>query len=261
MTTIRKQTSTHLNRRALSNLVVTLIIIGVGATMAYAALGGVQDNLGSLTGSSKVVISSINAYTSGDRLVISGNIQNIGNQPLTSVVIDEITAGSLIITQSGAIADGQIAAGHGALTLEGLEHNGTTFGPITRDLDQAVAAITAGANTLGWAMVAVAGTPATDTVTEPNTIQYRLNPTAAVGGATVDMTGISIDENDLEPLAAGASKSFRIVVTGISSGINPDVLDVLRTVPASTDLFMTVTGTDGQTSTISDPRSTRVTAR
>lgn len=261
MTSIRSQETQKLRRSGLQQAVITglLVVIGIGAT--FAITSGILDNADSMAGSNRIAITSINAYTAGDRLVISGNLQNLGSQPLTSVVIDEITAGDLVITQNSAIIDGQIAAQHGALTLEGLQHDGTDFGPITRDLDEAVAAITAGTNTLGWAVVTVAGTPATDTATTPNTEQFRLNPTAAVGGATVDITGFSIDENDLEPLAAGSSKSFRIVVTGISSGVNPNVLDILRTVPASTDLFMTVSGTDGQASTISDPRSTPVKAR
>ena len=79
--------------------------------------------------------------------------------------------------------------------------------------------------------------------------------------ATVLVTGLSTDEDDLVSLTAGSSKSFRIVVTGISTGGSADVLDILRTVPASSELYITVTGTDGSTSTISDPRSTRVTQR
>ncbi len=79
--------------------------------------------------------------------------------------------------------------------------------------------------------------------------------------ATVLVTGFSTDEDDLVSLTAGSSKSFRIVVTGISTGGHADVLDILRTVPASSELYITVTGTDGSTSTISDPRSTRVTQR
>ena len=180
-------------------------------------------------------------------MVISGNIQNLGSQLLTSVVIDEITAGDLVITQSSAIADGQIAAGHGTLSLAGLEHDGSAidFGEV--DIDAAVTAST-GINRIVWTAI-----------TAGSADDFRFIETAGFGGAIVDISGLSTDEDGLEPLAAG-SKSFRITVTGISSGTNPNVLDILRTVPASTNLFMTVSGTDGQASTISDPRSVSVRA-
>ncbi len=250
----------HLRRPAISGLIVTLILIGIGASMTFAAMGGVFDNIGSLTGTDRLVIETVSAYTNDNRLVISGNIKNLGSGIMESVTIDEITVGDLVIAQLANIEDGAIAAGHGTLTLSGLEGDGTDFSPTALDLDSAVAAPTATTNDLDWTAVAVAGTPATDTATEPNTDTYHFL-VGTVGGATISITGLSIDENSLVTLTAGSSKSFRIVVTGISSGSNPDVLDILRTVPASSELYITVTGTDGSTSTISDPRSTRVTQR
>lgn len=248
-------------RIALHGLIIAVVMIGIGVGATYAVFGGVLDNLGSMTGGNKVIIESVNAYTSGDRMVITGNIRNIGTGAMTSVVIDEITAGDLVITQSSATDDGLIAARHGALTISGQQHDGSDFGPTTRDLDEAVPAITAGTNTLGWAVVAAAGTPLTDTATVPNTQQFRFNPTNTVGGATADITGFSTDENVLEALPAGDSQSFRVVITGISSGANPNVLDILRSVPAGSDLFITVSGTDGQSSTISDVRTATIKQR
>ena len=249
MARILKPTKVLHSRRAISNLVVTLIIIGVGAGMAFAALGGIQDNLGSLTGSNRVVITDVSAFTSGDRMVVTGNMQNLGSQPLTSITIDEITAGDMVITQRTVIEDGVIDDGHGDLLLSGKEGDGSDIEFTTAVQAETVpSGITSGNNVYVSSITAA-----------PNTYYFAQN---SQGSATITLTGFSTDDDaDLEPLAAGSSKSFRVVVTGISSGTNPDVLDVLRTVPASTDLFITVTGTDGQTTTTFDPRSTRVTAR
>ena len=241
MTTIQRR----MRRRAISNLVVTLIMVGVGAGITFAALGSIQDNLGSMTSTNRVVITSVTAYTSGDRMVISGNLQNLGSQPIESVTIDEITAGDLIITQSGFIDDGQIVAPHGDMTLTGLQHDGVTVNFGTDDRSSASVLTSSG---VSW--------PAGDT-----TADFYFNPTSGVGGAKVAVTGLSTNATNVVELSAGSTKSFRITITGLSSGTTDAALDILRTVPASTDLFITISGTDGQTSTTSDPRTVRVTAR
>lgn len=110
-------------------------------------------------------------------------------------MIDEITAGDLVITQLPNIEDGLIAAGHGTMSISGLEGDGTPFSPTVLDLDTAVVAPTASTPDLAWAAAAVAGTPATDTATEPNTDTYHFL-VGTVGGATVSITGLSNDEND-----------------------------------------------------------------
>lgn len=223
--------------------------------MTFAALGGIQDNLGSLTGAGRVAITSVNAYTAGDRMVISGNIQNIGSQPFTSVLIDEITAGDLVITQNPAVEDGQIHADHGKMTLSGLPNIGASTPPTSE-----ISAITASAGTLATSVDgAISKVWTTNT-----TSNFHFGDTSNAV-AVVEVTGLSTLPTNLEPLAAGASKSFRIVIHGDSSvntgALAATVLDILKTVPASTELFITVAATDGQTTTISDPRSTRVTAR
>ena len=135
MADIRHTTQGHLERRAISGLVVMLILVGVGAGMTFAALGGVQDNIGSMAGTNRIVIDDINAYTAGDRMVISGNLKNIGSQPVESITIDEITAGDLVITQSGAISDGEIDDGHGTLDLAGLDDDGNAITVASYDID------------------------------------------------------------------------------------------------------------------------------
>lgn len=232
------------------------ILVAVAGAMAFALTGGIQDNLDTMTGSNRIAITTVNAYTAGDRLVITGNLQNIGSQPLDSVTIDEITAGDLVITQDLIINDGAIATGHGTMSLSGKggDTAGTAISPITVDVDTAVA---------------VVGTLATGKVNHGDAIAANSNGDKFVfsgdgtgASAVVDVDGLSTDEGNLEGIAAGASKSFRIVVTGVSAGSSlATVLDIGATVPASTQLFMTVSATDGQTSTISDPRNVRVTAR
>lgn len=205
--------------------------------------------------SNRVVITDVSAFTSGDRMVVTGNMQNLGSQPLTSVTIDETTAGALIITQRTVIEDGVIEDGHGDLLLTGVDYDGDTL-DFSATAAEAVAATTV-APAAGEKSVFLAS------VTVADDTYYFTDSTSNIGSATITLTGFSTTEAgaDWEALAAGSSKSFRVVITGVSSGDNTDVLDVLRSVPASTDLFITVTGTDGQTTTISDPRSTRVTAR
>lgn len=243
----------HLRRPAISGLIVTLILIGIGASMTFAAMGGVFDNIGSLTGTDRLVIETVSAYTDDNRLVISGNIKNLGSGIMESVTIDEITVGDLVITQLANTEDGQIADGHGTLTLSGLDDVGGAVRD-TDDVDDAVAAGTITSGVDEERAAAVGGVP-------DDGKPFIFIDTGTVGMATVQITGLSTDEDDLATLSAGSSKSFRIVVTGISAGGHADVLDILRTVPASSELYITVTGTDGSTSTISDPRSTRVTQR
>lgn len=243
----------HLRRPAISGLIVTLILIGIGASMTFAAMGGVFDNIGSLTGTDRLVIETVSAYTDDNRLVISGNIKNLGSGIMESVTIDEITVGDLVITQLANTEDGAIAAGHGTLTLSGLDDVGDAISG-TDDSDTTG---TAGAIASGLTGLTITNTTGGFNIVDGSTDAA----TAGTVSATVILTGLSNDEDVLVSLTAGSSKSFRIVVTGISTGGHVDVLDILRTVPASSELFITVTGTDGSTSTISDPRSTRVTQR
>lgn len=244
-------------RRALHGLVITLIMIGIGAGATYAIFGGVIDNLGAMTDSNRVIIESVNAYTNNDRMVITGNIKNLGSTAMTSVVIDEIAVGDLVVTQSAAISDGTIAAGHGSITLAGLggDAAATPIGATTVDVDTAVAAaggtITTGKVDHGAAIIV-----------DSNGAKFVFGGAAGGANAMVDVIGLSTDEGNLESLPAGASKSFRITITGVSAGSSlGSVLDILRTVPAGSELFITMAGTDGQTSTISDVRTAKVKAR
>lgn len=242
----------HLRRPAISGLIVTLILIGIGASMTFAAMGGVFDNIGSLTGTDRLVIETVSAYTDDNRLVISGNIKNLGSGIMESVTIDEITVGDLVITQLATTDDGQIVDGHGDMSIIGTTNNGDETETGEVDITTAVTATTTSGG-LTWP--AITGTAVKDM------FYFNDATTAATGVATVRLTGFSVHDTDLVSLTAGSSKSFRIVITGDSASSNNDVLDILRTVPASSELFITVTGTDGSTSTISDPRSTRVTQR
>ena len=244
MTSIRSQETQQLRRSGLQQLVTLGLLVAVAIGATFAITSGILDNADSMSGTNRIAIVSVNAYTDGDRMVVSGNIQNLGSQPLTSVTIDEITAGDLVITQLANIEDGQIAAGHGDMSLAGLDDGGAaiTFADVESDLTPA-----AGTTESVW--------------TGPGSDDRFEFGTATHGAATVSVTGFSTDDDELESLSAGSSKSFRIVITGISAGGSADILDILRTVPASSELFITVAGTDGSTSTISDPRSVRVQAR
>ncbi len=46
----------------------------------------------------KLVIETVSAYTDDNRLVISGNIKNLGSGIMKSVTIDEIAVSDLVIT-------------------------------------------------------------------------------------------------------------------------------------------------------------------
>ena len=246
MTTIQHNMWGHPARRGLSGLVIALILVGIGAGATFAVMGGVLDNLDSMASTNRVVIESVTAYTDSDRMVIVGNIKNLGSQPIESVTVDEITAGDLILTQSAHTADGVIDVPHGDLTLSGLD-----------DLGDQVSAGPNGSNSttpadptsgLKWTTDGIDG------------YDYYFE-TGNSGMAAVKFTGLSTDEDELVSLPAGSTQSFRITILGKSAGGSADVLDILRTVPASTSLFITISGTDGQTSTISDPRTVRVTDR
>lgn len=239
MTTIQHNTRGHPRRRAISGLVVALILVGIGAGATFAVMGGVLDNLDSMASTNRVVIESVTAYTNNDRMVITGNIKNLGSQPIESVIIDEITAGDLIITQSAYTEDGVISNPHGDLTLEGIDDAG---GPVRGTATDAGTALASGVTAAGYGY-------------------YIPDTNATNAAAAVSITGLSTDDDELVSLPAGSTQSFRITILGKSAGGSADVLDILRTVPASTSLFITIAGTDGQTSTISDPRSVRVTAR
>lgn len=168
-------------------------------------------------------------------------------------MIDEISVGSLTIQQSAATEDGEIADGHGTiLLLEGIDDNGDVTSDSDIDSDTVPTGVTAG-NEGAWPDISIAITASDD--------KFYVND-GTIGMAVVTITGLSGDEGALVGISAGSSQSFRVVIEGRSqAGSGADILDILRSVPASTELFVTLTGTDGQTTTISDPRSTRVTQR
>ncbi len=237
------RTETVHARPAISGLVVTLILVGVGAGMTFAALGGIQDNLGGLAGTNKVVIESVNAYVAGDRMVITGNLKNIGSVPLTSVTIDEITAGALVITQDGTIEDGELGTSHGNMELTGLANDGSASKTV----------LTSGSCTGG-----------TGYVTGSGDFNFAATNAGTDCTASVHVTGLSTSKDNSEALQPGTSKSFRITIHGDSqvasspTGPYEATLDPKKTVPASTKITITIAGTDGKTSTISDARSTNV---
>ena len=255
MTTIQHGTRGHPIRLGLSGLIISVVMIGIGVGATFAVMGGVLDNLDSMAGSNKVIVESVNAYTNGDRMVITGNIKNIGTTAMTSVLISEISAGDLVITQNPITEDGDIPAGHGSMDLAGLggDATGTVIATTTVDVDTDVAAI--GTLTANFVNHGAA-------ITADDGAKFVFGPAATGSSAMVDVIGLSTDEGTLESLPAGAAKSFRITITGVSVGSSAaTVLDILRTVPAGAEMILTIAGTDGQSSTISDPRTTRVNAR
>ena len=250
-----KQRTRVPRRSGISGLVVTLITVAIGAGMTFAALGGIQDNLGGLTGDNRVAITNINAYTDTDRMVITGNIKNLGSTSMSSILIDEISAGNLLITQNPATSDGIISAGHGSLTMSGIggDTAGTALTASTVDVDTDVTTT----GTVGSGKI----NHGTGFTTDDGT-KYVFNPVATGSNAVIEISGLTTDEDNLEGLTAGQSKSFRIVITGLSAGSSSaTTLDVLATVPSGAELFMTVIGTDGLTNTISDARSSNVKQR
>ena len=254
MTTISRTTTLLPQRQGVSYLIAMMIAVVATGGIAYAIFGDLEGTFGTMTGADRIEIIDLNAYTRGDSLVITGNIKNIGNSGMDSVVIDEISVGDLVLTQTAQIDDGAIADGHGTLTLSGLDDAG---GAVSGTDDADATGGTAGSITGG-----LTGLTTTDNGNLFNIVDSSSD--AGAGGtvtATVVVTGLSTDEGNLASLASGASQSFRITVTGISSPGAADVLDVLESVPASSDLFASFTGTDGTTTTISDPRSTTVTRR
>ena len=92
MKVIQTQSQKLPTRSGLSGLVIALILVGIGAGATFAVMGGVLDNLDSMAATNRVVIESVTAYTNGDRMVITGNVKNLGSQPIESITIDEITA-------------------------------------------------------------------------------------------------------------------------------------------------------------------------
>ena len=262
MTTISRGTATCLpQRQGVSYLIAMMIAVVATGGIAYAIFGDLEGTFGTMTGADRIEIIDLNAYTRGDSLVITGNIKNIGNSGMDSVVIDEISVGDLVLTQTAQIDDGAIADGHGTLTIEYLDNNENSYAA-TDDRDDVESNATAGTGTaisLGVNQNTPAGT------VDPLGYQFQTatgTPAAvATGVARVTLTGLSTNEDTLSPLASGASQSFRITITGVSANGAAGVLDILESVPASSDLFASFTGTDGTTTTISDPRSTTVTRR
>ena len=165
-------------------------------------------------------------------------------------MIDEISAGELLISQNPYTEDGQIVDNHGDMTISGLTDTGHALDVHTVDYDDAIGATTTG--TLEWNAV---------NASTVDRFHFNDTTTAATGVATVQITGLSTDEDGLVSLTAGESNMFRIVVTGISAGGHTDVLDILRSVPSGSSLFITLVATDGQSATVSDPRTTQIKAR
>lgn len=257
MTTISRTATLLPQRQGVSYLIAMMIAVVATGGIAYAIFGDLEGTFGTMTGADRIEIIDLNAYTRGDTLVITGNIKNIGNSGMDSIVIDEISVGGLVLTQTAQINDGVVAAGHGTLSMSGIggDTAGTAIALSAVDVDTAVAAagatITVGKVNHGAAITA-----------NSNGAKFVFGGAAGGANAVIDISGLSTDEGNLAPLPSGASQSFRITVTGVSiSSSDAAVLDILATVPASSDLFASFTGTDGTTTTISDPRSTTVTRR
>ena len=244
-----RQASVLPRRRGIASIAVILIMVGV--SMAFAVLIGIQDNLGGLIGFNYIQITRVSAYTDGDRLVITGDVKNMGSRALSSIVIDKISAGDLLITQNPTVDGGTIVDGHGDMTLSGVTDDGSDLATDTVDYGDAVTATTT-TGTLNWAAIAAGSA---------DQFYFYDSVTPTTGVATVAITGLSTDEDNLEGLTAGSSSLFRIVVKGISVGGHADVLDILKTVPSGSELVITLIGTDSQTSTTSEPRTTQVKAR
>ena len=245
-----KDARTSPRRTGLSGVVYLIIIVGITIGVTFTVVGDITDSFDTMTSSNRLAIEGVNAYTDGDRLVISGNIKNLGSQPLSSITLDEITVGDLVLTQVIDIADGQIVDGgdHAKMSLSGLPNTGTT-----RVSDNGVAHTPNPRLTdSGLTWTSTSG---------PGFYFYTAGNSTDDGIAKVELTGFSVSGATLSTISAGSSQAFRIVITGDSTSSDPDMLDILRTVPASAELFITVTGTDGDITTISEPRTTRVTQR
>ena len=243
-------------RTGLSGVVYLIIIVGITIGVTFTVVGDITDSFDTMTSSNRLAIETVNAYTDGDRMVITGNIKNLGSQPISSVLIDEISVGRMTITQDAHTDDGQIEGPHGSMTFSGIAGDGTTTVPTGAAATVDVDADVTGAG----GSVTQVNHGAAFTTDDGNKFVFGGTATGAI--VVVDVTGLTTDEGNQAAIGAGQSKSFRIVITGVSAGNSgAATLDILETVPASAELFITVTGTDGSTTTISEPRTTRVTQR
>ena len=209
-------------------------------------------------GSAHLNITQFGAFMSGERLIILGSMHNAGDRPLDSVVIGEITAGNLAIYQSAATAGGMIVNPHGTLALTGLGGNATTPHMVSGsddaadDCGEAPAAIPGGVDASARA----------NAFNIHNTIHHPLLADAATVSTVVYVGGFSTDEDGLEPLAAGESRPFKIVVYGGDPRAGADdVLNLAASIPFGAEMSMTITGTDGRTHVASDARTVLVNYR
>lgn len=237
-------------RHGVSYLVAMMIAVVATGGISYAIFGDLEGTIGTMTGADRITILDLNAYKRGDSLVITGNIKNTGTSSLDSITIDEISVGDLVVTQTVVVDDGRIADGTGDVTVSGLD------GSAARSRVESVVA--------NHDTPALTGTPsgACSSAAHPAS-GFHLMASGGSGTvcmAAVTLTGLSIDEDSLAHLPAGGQARFRIVVTGVSDG-GAGVLDVAESVPTNKKLFASFSATDGRTTTISDPVTTRVVRR
>ena len=161
-------------------------------------------------------IITLESSSYNDTLVLSGVVKNFGDHTFQSVVLGELRAGSLLVTQS-AVTDGwSVVEPHGSARLSGLESNGMVFYAGSVDLDSPVIA-SYGDDRLEWGGHGGVWQPPVG-----NTFRFAEIP--SVGGASVSIDGLSVDEDDLVGIGPGESVQFRVEIRGAPGGIG--VLDL-----------------------------------
>lgn len=257
--------------RAILGAVVAVMAVCAGITYGAGTAAGVQDMMHTngtqymtypvnttQPGAAHLNITQFGAFMSGERLIILGSMHNAGDHPLDSLVIGEITAGNLTIYQSAATAGGMIVNPHGTLALTGFGGNATTLHIVSGSDDAA--------DDCGGAPTAIPGgvdaSARANAFNIHNTIHHPLLADAATVSTVVYVGGFSTDEDDLEPLAAGESRPFKIVVYGGDPRAGADdVLNLAASIPFGAEMSMTITGTDGRTHVASDARTVLVNYR
>lgn len=220
------QTQALPRRRALHGLFITILLVGIGVAMTLNATGFLGDSIFDIAGSNAIAITKVSAYVDGNKLVITGDMKNIGTTAFQSVLIDEITVHDLTITQDpGLQTGGGFTNAHGDMDVRGKRNSGTIH--------------EGNGNSTGGAVFDV----------KVGTDDF----------AKVDLIrGISTAEDNVISLSPGQSQNFRITIDGVSGS---NSLSIPHSVLSGSKLFITVIGTDGQASTVSDPRETQVRQR
>ena len=116
------------------------------------------------------------AYYTGDRLVLTANMLNVGGADIISVTLEELKIGSIILTQNSTLAGDGPVDDYGLLTLSGMTGNG----------------------------------PCTSTLEPGSTV----DASGECAGATVTIVGLSMSPDDLYGVESGATTPFRIVIGG-----------------------------------------------